>query len=203
MTEQERIGVYGGTFDPIHQTHLDIARAALEHARLDRVLFVVAATPPHKRGGVFASPEERLALVEAVLAEEPRMEACRLEIERGGPSYTADTLRELEARHPGAQFFLILGTDSLLDLPRWREPEAILERARLLAVPRPEAAHDIPASLAVYCEMLPFEESAVSSTHIRQRLAAGEDVSREVPPAALRLIEEKGLYRADRQRSAL
>jgi len=203
VTKPARIGVYGGTYDPIHQTHLDIARTALRHARLDQVLFVVAASPPHKRGGVFAGAEDRLALVEAALASEPRMAACRLEVDRPGPSYTADTLQELARQHPHAAFFLILGSDSLVDLPRWRDPETILRHARILVVRRPDAPVEAPPELDGRFELLPFAESAMSSTVIRRRLADGEDVSAEVPRAALALIEEKGLYDAYRKRSAL
>lgn len=194
----KRIGVYGGTFDPIHSTHLEIARAAARHAKLDTVLFVVAAVPPHKRNGVSASPEDRLALVEAALHDEPAMEASRIEMDRNGPSYTADTLIALEKQYPQAAFYLILGSDSLTDLPRWRRPEEILSRARLLVAQRPGAATDAPASLEGKYDVLPITPKDTSSQIIRQMLAAGEDISTLVPQRANDLILEKELYGAHR-----
>lgn len=195
MSNAERIGVYGGTFDPIHNTHLEIARVARRHANLDRVLFIVAARPPHKRHDVFAEAEDRLALVEAALAGEPGMEASRIEMDRRGLSFTVDTLREIHRRIPGADLYLILGYDSLVELPGWYEPEAILQQARLLAVPRPGVLPAVPPMLDGHFEQLRFEENNLSSTEIRQRIAAGDDISALVPGAAARLIHEKGLYR--------
>ncbi len=108
MNKSARVGVYGGTFDPIHRTHLEIAQAAMRHAALDQVIFVVAARPPHKRGEVFASAEDRLAMVEALVSVEPGMAASRMELDREGPSYTVDTLRDLQAAHPDAALYLIV-----------------------------------------------------------------------------------------------
>ncbi len=192
----ERIGVYGGTFDPIHRTHLAIARAALTHAGLDRVIFVVAAAPPHKSNGVFASAKDRYAMTAAAVAEEAGMSASRVELKRTGPSYTVDTLRELRGRHPEAALYLIVGGDSLADLPGWRDPETIIRLARILVVPRPGAGVSVPAALAGHVDFLPFEESEVSSTEIRAALARHEDTSALLPPAARAIIEAKGLYRA-------
>lgn len=192
-----RVGVYGGTFDPIHQTHLDIAAAAMRHAALDRVIFVVAARPPHKRGGVFATAEDRLAMVEAMVATRPGMMASRVELDRAGPSYTVDTLRAIQAEYPGATLFLILGYDTLIDLPKWREPEGVLAAAKLLVVQRPDAPEPIPAVLAGHYEFIPFRESHISSTEIRERLAAGDSVADCVPDPVSAIIRERGLY-ADR-----
>lgn len=194
MDKKLRIGVYGGTFDPIHRTHLAIARAALDHAQLDRVLFVVSAAPPHKQADVYAGPEDRFQMVQAALADEPRMEVSRLELDRKGLSFTADTLRELQAAHPGAELFLIVGYDALLDIPNWHHPREILSHARLLAAPRPGARLPVPRDLAGRYEMLPFTESEVSSTEIRARIAAGQDARDLLPPAVERLIREKSLY---------
>lgn len=197
MDKVARVGVYGGTFDPIHRTHLEIAQAAMRHAQLDKVIFVVAARPPHKRGGVFASAEDRLAMVEALVAQEPGMAVSRLELDREGPSYTVDTLRELQAEYPDAALYLIVGYDTLLDLPKWRDPQGVFDRARLLVVPRPEASEPVPAVLEGRFEFIPFSESAVSSTEIRERLAAGRGVGESVPPPVAAIIRERELY-ADR-----
>lgn len=195
MDKAKRIGVFGGTFDPIHKTHLDIGRAAVKQASLDRLLFVVAADPPHKRHATFATPEDRYALVEAALAEEPDMAASRVELDRPGPSYTADTLLLLKSQHPDATFFLVVGMDALIDLPRWRSPSRILSLAHLLVVPRP-GQWDIPASVEGHYELLDFLRTEVSSTEVRRRIAAGEPLDDLLPPAVARLIEERGIYRS-------
>lgn len=196
MASPPNIGVFGGTFDPVHAVHLRIARAARDTAGLDRVLFMVANVPPHKSGEVAACAEDRLAMVAAAVAGERGFEASRLEMDRPGPSYTADTLRALRAEQPDARLFLILGYDSALDLPKWREPGVILDLAELLVVCRPNCGRPLPPVLQNRATLLPFEEDALSSTEIRERLAAGGDVSGLVPPGALRVIREKGLYHA-------
>lgn len=196
MDNPLNIGVFGGTFDPVHRTHLRIARAARDAAGLDLVLFVVASAPPHKRGGVMAGAEDRLAMVEAAVAGEPSFATSRAEVDRPGPSYTADTLRQLQAEHPGAALHLILGYDSALDLPKWREPEAILAMARLLVFRRPECARPLPPLLADKAVLVPFEADNLSSTEVRRRLARGADTAGLVPPGVLEIIERKGLYHA-------
>jgi nicotinate-nucleotide adenylyltransferase len=189
-----RIGVFGGTFDPVHNVHLRIARAARDSAGLDRVLFVVAATPPHKRNDVVASAEDRLAMVRAAIEGEHGFEACRIEMDRSGPSYTVDTVRTLAQAHPEARLHLIIGYDTALDLPRWREPQGILERARLIVVRRPECDSALDPSLDGVHEVLPFEASDLSSTEVRDMLAQGGDVRGLLPPAVVDYIRMKGLY---------
>lgn len=194
MSQPKRIGVLGGTFDPIHNTHLAMARAAMESARLDRVLFVLSARPPHKRDDTVASPEQRLEMIEAALEREAKFEACDIELHREGPSYMWETLRDLEEEHPGAEFFLIVGLDSLLDFPNWKDPEDILERARLLVAPREGDGRVVPASLEGKYDFVPFEESDVSSTDVRGRVSRGESIDALVPAGVVRLIRERGIY---------
>lgn len=190
----ERIGIFGGTFDPIHRTHIDIARTALREANLDYVIFVVSARPPHKHAATQATPEQRLAMVEAALAHEPGMEASSIELRRSGPSYTAETLDLLAEQHPDASFYLILGMDALKDLPKWRDPERILERAHLLVFPRQGETPEPPDALKGRYELLPFEASPLSSTEIRRRAANGEDLNGFVPPEVLRIMHEEKIY---------
>lgn len=196
MARPERIGVFGGTFDPIHNTHLSIARAAREQAELDRILFMVSARPPHKHGDVFAEAEDRFAMVEAAVAGEPGFEASRIEMDRRGPSFTIDTLRELECEHPGAELFLIIGHDSLLELPRWRDAEGIVARAGLIVAPRPDTNGAAPAPYADRRRMLRLPESPVSSTIVRDYLSQGLPVTDWVPEGVLRIIRARGLYHA-------
>ncbi|NUM54690.1 MAG: nicotinate-nucleotide adenylyltransferase [Candidatus Hydrogenedentes bacterium] len=194
MSDPCRIGVFGGTFDPIHNTHLAIARAARQQADLDIVLFVVSAQPPHKHGATFATAEDRLALVEAAVADVPGMRASRIELDRVGPSYTADTLETLHREYPQTELFLIIGMDSLIDLPKWRTPDRILARAHLLVVPRPGDA-EIPALVQGRHTMLDFPKSDVSSTDIRARIESGDPCADVLPPSVAALIQQRGLYR--------
>jgi nicotinate-nucleotide adenylyltransferase len=188
-----RIGIFGGTFDPIHNIHLEIARAALEQGELDRVLFMVSARPPHKRTRECASPEDRYAMVAAALVHEPGMQPSRMEIDREGPSYTVLTLRQLRQEYPEAELYLILGVDALADLPKWKESEAILKMAKILAVPRP-GHYVIPAELGGHYRMLEFPEAPVSSTEVRHRIAEGEPLDTLVPWGVRQYILEKDLY---------
>jgi len=194
VNKSQRIGVLGGTFDPIHNVHLAMARAAIKHARLDKVLFVVSGRPPHKSTGPCASAENRFAMAEAATASESKMEASRLEIDRGGVSYTRDTLEALSKQSPGDTLFLILGFDSLLDLPNWRAPGRVLELARILVVPRPGANGQVPTELEGHYDMLPFEPVDIASTTIRQRIATGGSIEELVPAPVVRYILGKGLY---------
>jgi nicotinate-nucleotide adenylyltransferase len=189
-----RIGVFGGTFDPVHNTHVAIAEAALKHARLDLVFFVVAARPPHKNAGPHADAETRYDMVQAALAGHPHLRASRAELDREGPSYTRDTLREFQQASPEARLFLIIGFDSLKDLPGWKDPDAILSRARLLVVQRGGEENVAPAELAGHYDVLPVERSELSSTEIRERIRKGQPWAGFVPEGAARIIRDRGLY---------
>ena len=193
----ERVGVLGGTFDPVHRAHLAMARAVREYAGLDRVLLTVSARPPHKKKGPFASAEDRLAMVERAVAEEPGIEACGIELERAGPSYTAETLEALRARYPETEWYLVIGADSLVDLPGWYAPERILAAARLLVFPRKGVdLSAVSPMLSGRYEMVPFDEMPISSTGIRARLRAGERCDDVLPGPVAAYIREKGLYDA-------
>lgn len=194
MSKPRRIGILGGTFDPLHKTHCDMASAASDALGLDLVLFVVSARPPHKTEGPYATAEERLEMVQAALDGEPRMKPCNIELGRNGVSYTDDTLRELQRIHPGADLFLIVGFDMLLDFPSWKNPKGILEKARLAVVPRAGMPEIIPRELMSYCQRIPFERTALSSTEIRRRIAAGESFDELVPRAVAGLIRRRGIY---------
>lgn len=194
MNKPQRIGILGGTFDPVHTAHCAMARAALEQAKLDRVLFVVSARPPHKSEGPYATAEERLAMVEAAVAGEPGLEACDIELEREGTSYTRDTLHQLKALYPGAALFLIVGYDMLLDLPRWKDPPSILSNAHLLVVHRPGLPDAVPLEVEGAYDMIAFEETTLSSTEVRERMAAGESCDGLVPPAVQEYMRRRGIY---------
>lgn len=189
-----RLGVLGGSFDPIHAGHLVLAEAARDRLRLDRVLLVVAAAQPLKPGGPAAPAEDRYAMVRLALRGRPRLAASDLELRRPAPSYTVDTLRELRRTQPGTpEVFLLLGADALADLPRWREADAVQRLARIVGCPRPGS----PAPRGVD-EVLVVATPDVSSTEVRRRLAAGESVEGLLPEDVLAYVRERGLYGAAR-----
>lgn len=188
-----RLGVFGGAFDPPHLGHLVAASEAADALRLDRVVWVPAAVHPFKRGQVGASAALRLELVRAAIAGDARFAADGLELERGGPSYTVDTLRALHARHPGAELFFLTGADNLRELHLWREPDEVARLARLVVVSR--GGEGAPADARYPAEAVAVTRVDVSSTGVRRRVAAGETIRYLVPDAVRALIERHGLYR--------
>lgn len=186
-----KLGILGGTFDPPHVGHLIVASDVCDALELDRVLFVPAAVPPHKPERVRATPAQRLEMVRAAVAGDPRFHADDLELRREGASYTVDTLRVLHEREPGAELFFILGVDQLREFPTWREPEEVARLATLAAVAR--AGERLPASPFPVVEV-PVTRVDVSSTDIRRRAADGRSVRYHVPVAVQEIIEREGFY---------
>lgn len=189
-----RIGVFGGTFDPIHLGHLAAARAARECARLDKVLFVPSATPPH-RGPAVADPEQRLEMTRLAIDDEKGFEVSDLEVRRDGVSYTVDTLRELRGLHPDDELFLILGGDAARLLSSWREPDEVRRLASLVIVTRPGSEAPSGGASDIVCER-PTPD--VSASALRRRLAHGQPVTDMVPSAVAEYVAGKGLYRDNR-----
>lgn len=197
-----RIGLFGGTFDPPHLGHLVVAQDAWWQLSLDRVLFIPAAVPPHKRGRSRSPAAMRLELLRAATDGDPRFEVCDVELRREGPSYTVDTLRELGDRFPGAELFLLLGADQFRELATWREPLEVARLARLVSLSR--AGVEAPQSgLGPAYRALEVTRVDVSSTEIRRRVAAGEPIRYLVPAAVEALIRRNGLYRGERDREAV
>jgi len=172
-----RVGVFGGTFDPVHVGHLAIANDALDELGLDRVYFVPARRSPLKQDGPIASAEDRLAMLIAAIAGEPRFRVSPVELEREGPSFTVDTLASL-------------GSDAYADFERWREPARIRELATIVLAARP-GAPNAPAGV----RMLDSPLMDISARELRARAARGRSLRYLVPEAALRYIEEHRLYR--------
>lgn len=190
-----RLGVFGGTFDPVHVGHLAIAHAALEALGLDRVLFVIARRSPLKERGPVASEAERLAMLERAIAGEPRFAVSRLELDREGPSYTVDTLAALRAAAPVDELFLILGGDASAELPRWRSPERIAELATIVVAERPGVPPPaVPGALRTF----DAPRLDISSRELRARAARGRSLRYLVPDPVHEYIEARGLYRAAR-----
>ena len=193
-TKPARIGVFGGSFDPIHIGHLAIAQEALWQCRLDVVLFVVAGCPPHKKEPE-ALTEHRLKMVEMAIKAEPHFYPSRMEIERGGASYTAETLRELRREFPEAVFFLIVGADSAIDFSTWKDPEAVIKMANVLVAPRPGFdLSKIEPRLQGTAEVFQAPTLELSSTMIRARLRESKPIRFLVPETVERYIQEHRLY---------
>jgi nicotinate-nucleotide adenylyltransferase len=190
----ERIGVLGGTFDPVHVGHLVAAGDARWALQLDRVLLVVAGDPWQKRGQVAASARDRLALAEAAVADVDGIEASPVEVDRSGASVTADTLEELAA--PGREFFLLLGADAVANMPTWRRLEETRHLATIVVIERAGDAHAEPPGGGWRYERLSIPRLDVSSSDIRRRLAAGRPVDGLVPAPVIREIRARGLYTA-------
>ncbi len=197
-----RIGLFGGTFDPIHVGHLILAEQCREQAALDRVLFIPAARPPHKRAQPLTPFAQRVDMLELAIAGHPPFAIDQLELDRPGPSFTVDTLEALRQRQPGDEWFLMVGADSLRDFPSWFQPERIATLATLLVVPRPgdqlaATAHlaDLP-QIAARLQHIHMPPIGIAARDLRQRVAEGRSVRFFVPRAVEAYIEEKNLYRA-------
>ena len=194
----ERIGVFGGTFDPVHAGHVQTAEAVHRALGLNRTLLVVANEPWQKEGTRSVTPaEDRFAMVEAAVSGHQGLEPSRLEIDRGGPSYTVDTVDELHRLYPGSDLFLVVGADVVPDLPTWRRPDELAASVVLVVVDRPGAGRvePPPGWRAVSVPVPPFD---VSSTELRSRLEAGEPVSGLVPESVIRCIRGRNLYATGR-----
>jgi nicotinate-nucleotide adenylyltransferase len=202
------IGILGGTFNPPHMGHLVMAQEALDQLDLDRVVFMPVAVPPHKEAREDPGAEARLELSRLAVAGDDRFEVSPLEVDRGGASFTVDTLRELHDVEPEHDLTFIVGGDMAQSLPAWREPEAILSLARLAVaeregvgrediVRRLESLHD--GSRVVFFDMPRID---ISSSSIRRRVAEGRPVRYLVPDAVAEAIAEQGLYRQPAGRPA-
>lgn len=204
------LGVFGGTFDPVHVAHLALAQEAAESLGLERVLFVPAGSPPHKPGIAVTPGADRLAMVRLAIAGNDRFEAGRIELDRDGPSYTVDTLTALAderaANGLAGDIVLILSADAFLGLPTWHEPRRVLELARLAVAPRdgyPEARADFLAAhfpdLAHRATFLDGPRIRLSASTLRDRAAAGRSLRYLVPDAVAAYIGDHGLYRNPRR----
>ncbi len=191
-----RIGLYGGSFDPVHLGHLLVAQAALEEFALDRLIFIPAAQSPFKPGSTAAPAAVRTRMLRVALAGEPRFDLDELELLRGGVSFTIDTVRTLAGRHPEAELFWLIGEDHVPTLPLWREADSLARRLTFLVIPRPgEPGASLPAPWRlVHLHGWPLK---VSSSEIRQRVARGQKVALLLLPAVAEIIQGTGLYRTE------
>ncbi|MDO4569631.1 MAG: nicotinate (nicotinamide) nucleotide adenylyltransferase [Planctomycetia bacterium] len=199
-----RIGMYGGTFDPIHYGHLLLAESARQQMNLDKVIFVPAGIPPHKRDWTLAPEKDRIAMLELAIRGNAAFEIDRYEIDSPNVSYTVHTLEYLHERYPGAEFFLLLGEDMLRSFPHWREPQRICELAPPLVIGRagreiedldflsgvasPEKMEQIKRS------RIHMIQVAYSSSEIRDCIAQGKSIRYQTPPEVIEYIQKNALY---------
>ena len=197
-----RVGVFGGTFDPPHRGHAVVAGEVVEAVGLDRMLWVPASIPPHKTGWPVTSAEVRSRMVGATIRDDPGFELCALELERGGVSYTVDTLRALKAAHPEWSLVLVIGEDLLAGFSAWKEPNAILELAEVVAISRAgTATGGLSAEVDFPVRIVPVTPVDISSTRIRERIRRRKSVRAMVVTRVMSIIESERLYQAHRPRS--
>ena len=193
LTDSLRIGLFGGTFDPPHVGHLVTAVNVRHALNLDIVMLMVANDPWQKSGSRdVTTAEDRFAMVEAAVSVVDGVVAGRDEIDRGGPSYTADTLMALAEKHPGAELFTIVGDDAAAGLTSWTRVEQVVEYSQLVVVDRPGVAVELPKQFNWLRVESPRLE--VSSTDLRSRFSDGRPLDYLVTEPVLRVIEERGLY---------
>ncbi|MBA7627624.1 Nicotinate-nucleotide adenylyltransferase [subsurface metagenome] len=197
-----KIGVLGGTFDPIHNGHLAVAEAVRARLRLDEVLFVLAGQPWLRMDSPISAATHRIQMVRLATAGRPYYRVSTVEIERAGPSYTVDTIAELRGQLDSrGELFFILGWDNLAELPKWREPSRLVKMCSLVAVPRP--GYSLPDLKALEALIPALEQSVIlldsphmdiSASEIKQRVAQGLSIRHLVPELVDRYIREHGLY---------
>ena len=199
---QKRIGIMGGTFDPIHMAHLLLAEAARVQFHLDRVLFMPSAQPPHKADRLVLPAEHREAMVLKAIEGNPGFSYSDQELCRSGVTYTSDTLKALHDEYPDTKFYFIMGADSLFAVDTWHEPEQIFQMATVLAGNRSEVPLQTIREQIVYLEerfegnicLIDLPDIAISSSEIRKKCASGISIRYYVPETVYQYIEEHQLY---------
>ncbi len=199
MVGVRRIGVLGGTFDPIHYGHLAAAEEARAKLSLQEVIFVVAGIPPHKLGEEITPAEERYAMVELAIASNPHFSLSRIDIDRPGPSYTVDTIALLRQKRT-EEIYFIMGMDSLMEIDTWREPQRLIQLCRLVAVERPGFIPDLERleaavpGITARTEIIDMPEVEISSTDLQRRVRQGLPIKYQVPPEVEEYIYKHRLY---------
>jgi nicotinate-nucleotide adenylyltransferase len=189
-----RIGLFGGSFDPVHNAHLALARSALRELALDEVRWIPAGQPWQKTRSL-TDAVHREAMVALAIEGEPRFMLDPIELRRPGPSYMLDTVRALQAAHSGAQWFLLLGQDQHAGLPSWHGANELVKLVTLAVAERPGAPQGVHDRSLAGVRPVPLPSMDVSSTEVRERCAAGQPIGHLVPENVASYIEERGLYR--------
>ena len=200
-----RLGIFGGTFDPVHYGHLLLAECCREQCRLDRIWFVPAAAPPNKQEADLTPANDRVEMLRLAVAGHEAFDVSTVEVERGGVSYTAETLEAIHDQHPQAKLFFLMGADSLRDLPSWRNPDRICQLAMPVVVHRPEAPAPDYGVLTDWLAPDRVDQSLrhqveiplvdFSSTRIRDYVSTGKSIRYQTPRAVEKYLQTHGLYR--------
>ena len=203
MEKGARIGIMGGTFDPVHNGHIAIARSAAEQLELSRVLFIPAGNPHFKQDQEVTLASKRADMVALAIADDSLFALDLCEVERGGITYTADTLEELTQSYEGARLFFIMGTDSAITLPGWKRAEDVARLCTIVVAKRPgqstQRVREVLAASPVDFDVMYLDvpQVDVSSTQLREDIACGRDVSDMIPASVGAYISQMGLYRGD------
>ncbi|MCE5251599.1 nicotinate-nucleotide adenylyltransferase [bacterium] len=190
----KRVGLFGGTFDPIHTGHLIIVQAVYEKTGLDSVVFIPSANPPHKEGpDIMFTPEERYSMISAAICGNPHFEVSDIEMKRTGPSYTIDTIREFKASgKTDIDLAFIVGRDNLYEISSWKDPLSIIRECRIIVAERPyHDTREIPGWLSDHIEIVSVPLVDISSTVIRSRIREGKSIRYMVPGPVADAIEHK------------
>lgn len=202
MSSKTRVGLMGGSFDPIHLGHIAIAGEARDALQLSHVLFLPSGRPPHK-AHLGASPAQRLEMTRLAVESLPWAQASDVEVCRQGTIYTVDTLQILSSQHPEAAFYYIIGADTLLDLPNWRNTQKVCTLCRFICLHRPGVAdeaigmalEDLRSRYGAQVHLVPASGPDISSTEIRRRVARGQSTEGLLPGAVRAYIDRENLYR--------
>jgi len=200
----KKIGIMGGSFDPVHLGHLIVAQDAIERLELSQVIFIPASMPPHKQHLRLLAPEHRLNMLKLAVEADMRFSVSDIELKRGGVSYTVDTVHQLKEEYPGAELYLIIGSDTLVELDTWKDIEEIMNQCIIAAFVRPgeDIRKEIRKKIKLnekYCDrlmnhLIETHRIEISSTEIRMRIAEGLSIRYLVPPEVEMYIYEHGLY---------
>lgn len=196
MSSSSRVGIFGGTFDPIHKAHLEVARQAVIQMDLDKIILVPSKHPPHKNEKGITGAELRYEMVKLAVEDKRNMEVSSVEIERTGPSYTVDTLKEMDEIYDEIMF--VVGADNLINIKTWKKPEELLEMCPFVVAPRGgvlEEDFQDEIFRGKDLRFLDMSEISLSSTEVRERFAEGQSVDGLVPEEVIEFIVEKDLYR--------
>ncbi len=199
-----KLGIFGGTFDPVHYGHLILAETAREACRLDEVRFLPAYSPPHKRDQSISTGKHRVEMLELATAGYPEFVVDQRELNRQGTSFTVETLAEITEQLPEAELHFLMGADSLIDLPNWKQPQRIAQLAKIVAVNRDsnssedlrEAVNNLPDVIQGSVEIVEMPQIGISARDLRLRISEKRSIRFLTPRAVERYIQEHGLYRA-------
>jgi len=196
----KKIGILGGTFDPIHIAHLIAADQVMFYENMDEIWFMPAPSPPHKLNTKITSIQHRMKMVKKAIEIEPKYKLCSIEMERSGPTYTVDTIRELKKRYPEYFFSFIIGGDMIKDLPHWHDIGQLLQLVRFIGLERPgyhfQPKSELEKEIYQQVSILSMPQIAISSSQIRNWVKKGRTIRYVVPPSVEQYIKENQLYEA-------